>query len=204
MKRSRRWLMAAAAFVLGGSLAALSLAGPKVEEPGLTVELAIPVCTMRGELPDARTIQFGGRDFYNEFKEGSHFHAVVTNVSGIPLRVWRKWCGWGYDNLKLEMVGSDGEVIPLFQKGKMWTYDAPDYSPVESGEHYVVDICFAPKQWQKPHLELVKPAADGTIGLRAVYEIEADAETEKFGVWTGRVVSQELRVLVADLSEKEK
>lgn len=204
MKRSRRWLLAAATFAMGGSFAALSLAGPKVEELGLTVELAIPVCTMRGELPDARTIQYGGRDFYSEFREGSHFHAVVTNVSGKPLRLWRKWCSWGYDNLKLEMIGSDGEVIPLSRKSKVWTHNVPDYSPVESGEHYVVDIRFAPEHWKKPHLELVKPAADGTIGLRAVYEIEPDAQTEKDGVWTGRVVSKELRVLVADVSAQKK
>src|SRR5690348_12414218 len=103
MKRSRRRFTVIVIVALGGSLAALSLAGPKGEEPQLVVELAVPVSTIRGELPDARTVRYGGRDFYNDFEEGSHFHAVVTNVSGKRLRLWRKWCSWGHNNLKLEM-----------------------------------------------------------------------------------------------------
>ena len=199
----KRYLRCLTAVALGGSLAGWGLAGPKTEEPGFSVDLSVPVCTMRGERPDARDIMYGGRDRYNGWKEGSNFHAVVTNASGKPLRLWREWCRWGYNTLKLEMIGSDGEVIPCFRAGMTWTFDVPDYSPVAPGEHFVFDIDFEPKEWEKPHLELVKPAADGTIGLRAVFEIKPDAESEKHGVWTGRVVSRELRVVIVNASEKK-
>jgi len=36
-----------------------------------------------------------------------------------------------------------------------------------------------------------------------VFEIKPDAESEKHGVWTGRVVSRELRVVIVNASEKK-
>ena len=60
MKRSRRWLAAIVIVTMGGSLAAMSLAGPKVEESGLVVKLVIPACMARGGLADTRTVRYWG------------------------------------------------------------------------------------------------------------------------------------------------
>ena len=129
---------------------------------------------------------------HRSVNEGDHFHVLVTNVSGKPIRLWTDRFSWGYDNLSFELIGDDGKVTRIVKKPKEYDKNFPDWLELEAGGSYVLNVDWFSEQgrgvWENV------PAAGGKakptlVRLRAVYESMPDDESRKLDVWTGKILS---------------
>ncbi len=118
-----------------------------------------------------------------------HFYVVVTNTSGEPIRLWREWCSWGYFNLSFVVTGEGEKAVAVTKKPRGWDRNVPDWSIVPPGGHMVFEVAFDEAIWQNAPLPAGgRPRA---IEMKAIYEVPADDEARKHGVWSGRIVSPE-------------
>jgi hypothetical protein len=125
---------------------------------------------------------------HRSLNDGDHFHVLVRNVSDQSIRLWTDRYSWGYSNLSFEIVGDDGKMTPVRKKPRGWDKNYPDWLELKPGDTYVLNVNFnVADVWDNP------PKASGAkptqLKLRAVYEIEADEQSAKLGVWTGKVQS---------------
>jgi hypothetical protein len=75
------------------------LSGDRSAQPPPSAPLAVRI------VPTSNTEKLGpGIELYGPEQ---HFHVVITNASGGPIRLWREWCRWGYFNLAF-VVAEEG------------------------------------------------------------------------------------------------
>lgn len=120
---------------------------------------------------------------------GDHFHVLVKNISDQPLRLWSEHFSWGYENLTFEEITEDGKVRTIQKNPGEWSKNFPDWLELKPDDTYVLNVKFAaPGVWENPPQAKAgeKPTK---IKLRAVYQISPDKESNRLGVWTGKVVS---------------
>ena len=164
-------------FALGFLLTAMNAAGEDIPDPmaAAKVSIAVPV-----------------RNGHKSLNDGDHFHVLLTNVSGKPLRLWTDRYSWGYANLSFELVDEAGKVTRIAKKPRGWSKNYPDWLEVEAGGSYVLSVDWTSEQgrglWENA------PSAMGRerptlVKIRAVYEVQLDDESRKLGVWTGKVTS---------------
>jgi hypothetical protein len=142
--------------------------------------------------PVAISIAVPKHHAHRSLNTASHFHALVTNTSDKPVRLWTDRFSWGYDNLSFDLIGDGGEVVRITKNPRDWTKNYPDWLELAPGETYVLNVDFfsdAGKEiWDNP------PVAEGAakpklLKLRAVYEISPDTQSKELGVWTGKITS---------------
>ena len=171
------------------TLAALSLcapawAGEGGAQPALAVRIVSPD-RHRGEGPQLITLH----------QPSQQFHVVVTNVSGKPLRLWREWCSWGYYMLSFRVTGEDGETVTVKKAARGWSKNYPDWNLLQPGDHMVYEVSFDKKTW--PNGPLPQEGKLREVKMSAVIEVEADAESKREDVWTGKVASPERTYKIA-------
>jgi len=145
------------------------------EESPISVSIAIP------------TERSTNRILYYRDKT-THFHVIVSNISDKPQRIWHEGCSWGYYGLSFEFADEHGKKWTANKKQKPWRRNFPDWWILEPHESFVLDVHFGdsviwegfPKIGENPQ----------TVTMRAVFEFKPDDESEKNGIWTGRVFSQ--------------
>jgi hypothetical protein len=116
-------------------------------------------------------------------------YVVITNTSGSPVRLWREWCSWGYFNLSFVVADERGRTATVTKRPRGWDKNFPDWSIVPPGDHMVFAVSFDASIWQGAPLP--ERGGSRTIKMRAVYEVSADEEAKKRGVWIGRISSPE-------------
>ena len=130
------------------------------------------------------------------YKKSEHFYVVITNVSGNPIRLWREWNSWGYDNLSFVLVGSTGRNTVISKRPiGAWAKNSPDSAILAPGDHMVIEVTFDDETAQGETMWLNAPAPETgdplQIKMKAVYAIVANRDTKKYGIWTGRAFSPE-------------
>jgi hypothetical protein len=123
------------------------------------------------------------------YRASSHFHVVVTNVSGEPVRLWKEWCSWGYFNLSFVATAEGGRPVTVVKQPRGWDKNYPDWEVVPPGGHHVREVTFDPATW--PDVPLPEPNRSKPVRMKAVFSIRPDNEAKEHGVWTGQVSSPE-------------
>lgn len=146
-----------------------------------------------GKAPIALSIAIPVHHGQRSLNEYNQFHVLVTNVSDKPVRLWTDRYSWGYDSLSFELLQGDGKVTPIIKKPRGWDKNFPDWLELQPGESYVLNVEFYSARGQAIW-ENVPSAAEQAnkpmlVKLRAVYEIRPDEQSQKLGVWTGKVES---------------
>lgn len=116
----------------------------------------------------------------------SPFQVVVTNMSDTKQKLWKEWCSWGYFNISFEVVLKDGTKCRITKKMRAWTRNGPDYLIVEPQNHFVYNVRFADDIWQG----FPEQMSAQDVKINAIIEIEPDEKSQKLGVWTGRIESE--------------
>ena len=128
----------------------------------------------------------------------SHFHVLVTNISDVPQRIWQDWNSWGWFNLRFEFVEAGRRVIRAAKTGHVWSGNAPICWTLAPHEVHVFDVYFADpeKGWDGfPPLEKTERKY---FTITAIYETGESAESKAQRVWTGKIASEPLNVLLVD------
>jgi len=118
-----------------------------------------------------------------------NFDVVLTNGTRKPIRLWSHFCSRGYENLSFESRDAGGTLSKVTINGIAWTEDGPFWTEIPPGEHFVINVKFDNVLWTATPGRV--PEWHHPYKLRAIYEIPPDDETAKYGVWTGRVSSDE-------------
>lgn len=116
----------------------------------------------------------------------SHFHAVVTNISDKPVRLWREWCSQGYFNLTFRLTDANSKTFIGKKLGRGWDKNFPDYVELGADEHFVIDV-YPLRDWENFTPVFTTEATKAK--LQAVYEIKPDTDSKKYNVWSGRIES---------------
>jgi len=130
----------------------------------------------------------GWRHIFYGVPKGWHLPVLLTNKSTQPINVWEPTNSWGYDALSLEVTptNSNGPAQSFKHREIMaWTANAPMFSVLKPGESIVFDV-----DPGDPHWEGVKWGPGDRYRIRAIYSVEPTQESNKIGVWTGRIASE--------------
>ncbi len=117
---------------------------------------------------------------------------VVTNVSAAPVRVWRDWCSWGFQQLSFEITDDAGHSWTVSRKDHPFFKNYPDYWTLGPGEPLVLNIALTTDLWESPEAAGALPIADlkgKAVTMRAIFAASADDQSRENNVWTGRVTS---------------
>ncbi|BDS05709.1 hypothetical protein NT6N_07490 [Oceaniferula spumae] len=140
------------------------------------------------ELVPSRSSEGKGAVLYAT-KPLDRFYIVLRNVSGKDQRVWREWCSWGYDNVRLTAELEDGTKVTLTKAPKDWDKNYPDAFLVPAGQPYVIEVHLAGAIWKG-----VDKLPKTPFKLTVTYEIKKTPEAEQKKVWTGSAASKPLTV----------
>lgn len=187
-------LRSAAVLVVSLHVAVLSAAEPDARQDASTEAVEVKPESLRVSfaLPkrgDARTLSLG--------ESAAEFHVVLTNISSEPVRLWKEWCSWGYFNLTFELEFDDEKPVPVEKTERGWDKNFPDFVEIPPGEHFVLPVRLTADVWK---FDFVKRggAEPRRARLRAVYAVEPDDQSRAHGVWTGRVESHAIEVMLHD------
>ncbi|MBK1829801.1 hypothetical protein JIN77_03630 [Verrucomicrobiaceae bacterium R5-34] len=154
----------------------------------LAAEEAKPAADWRIELVPSRYSTGKGAVLYAT-KPLDTFYIILHNTSGKDLRLWRDWCSWGYDNLRLEATLADGQVVRLSKRAKEWDKNYPDVFTVAAGKSYVLEVHLGGQLWQG-----VKQLPEEPFQLVVHYQIDPSKEGERRKIWIGKLRSEPLTV----------
>ena len=157
-------------------LCSVGLLHLRAAESPLSISIAVPIHT------NDRTIYFGD-------KTKPHFPVIVTNTSTEPVRFWQEWCSWGYNALSFELTDKDGKTWIARKVGRqIWRRNFPDCWTLLPKESLVIDVFFADTEiWEGFPLD--REGHPHYYTMRVICSVQAEEDSRKLGVWTGRIVS---------------
>jgi hypothetical protein len=160
------------------SVAANGESAKKEAKPELKVSIAVPVW----------------KEHRTWWWSSGHFHVVVTNISDKTIRLWDDYCPNGYGSLSFNMVGSDGKASFVKKKARnARRASLPEYQALEPGDCMVIEV--NPEQWDGFPAGPA-PGKKVELDLQVVFEVQADQDAKRLGVWTGRIESKGMRHFV--------
>ena len=182
-ERSAHWLNAMTSQVILILLVVFNVTGGSAaEDSPLSVSLAIP------------SHADGRRYLRQQHRPPSHFHAIITNNSDKPQKVWEESCSWGYHALSFEVMDEAGKITDAKKRPIDFTVNFPRWHELEPGESLVVNVHFAETNWWNGFPQPQR--GEQTVTMRAVFTVSADAESRKHGVWSGRIKSAARKVTI--------
>jgi hypothetical protein len=177
MKSVHAWLLAVLALPLGRVCSAA--------DRGLDVAIIIP---HRDDHP--------GYLAWGNAERRPHFHVLLTNTTDQPKRLFQEWCSWGYYALTFAFTDEHGETFPARKGPHAWTMNFPDYWTVPAHESLVIDVYFADREEWGDSFWLSPGHPKGEVTLKAIYQVRPDGESEKLGVWTGKIESKPVKCVI--------
>ena len=116
----------------------------------------------------------------------------MTNTSSETLKLWKDWNTWGFFNLNM-VWEVEGKTHSIRKKTPTaWDGDFPDFWVAMPGETIVLEVDMSTGEWDGiPDLYGEKIKAS----LKATYENKTDGLARKFGIWVGKVESNEIEVV---------
>jgi hypothetical protein len=151
---------------------------------GSDAESAISVSIAVVEKPDTDGVRTRLIQWYDR---RSHFHVIVSNVSGKTQRILREDCSEGYFALTFEFTDDSGKKWVSRKKGEFFKNN-PVFWILEPGESIVLDVYFGDlKTWEG--FPIPDRGLDRTLTMRAIFEIPPGQYSRKVGIWTGRITS---------------
>ncbi|MCI0539586.1 MAG: hypothetical protein L0Z50_30620 [Verrucomicrobiales bacterium] len=157
------------------------------DDPAISVAIVVPRDGGHGE----RRVTY--RNSGTEWDRAAHFHAIVSNRSEKPQRIWQEGCSWGYFALSFEFTDEAGKKWEAKKGMTPFVMNRPAYWSLEPSESTVLEVYFAdPDIWK----DFPRPdnGSKVVVSMRAIFEIRSTPESTKHDVWTGRVVSEARRI----------
>lgn len=139
---------------------------------------------------DAKNATEYQNHWINLYREDTHFHVVITNISNEPKRLWETWNSWGWYNLTFEILDNQGKILHILKKKSHgWSKNYPSFIRLQAGEYFIIDVNLERSDWGLPFLDKEKEG-NFEINLKAIYEIPEDKETKEHNIWTGKIESE--------------
>ena len=111
-------------------------------------------------------------------------------------KIFQEWCSWGYFTRSFSaksVGGKAGNFIIKRNPNKIWTKNYPATHSLNKGEFTITSADLCDGTWIS---EPVLPLEDMELRLTGHLEIRADAETGKQKVWTGKLSTRPLVIIM--------
>jgi hypothetical protein len=187
MRTSSFRILVLAMIVLGLS-SAMSGATARQEEPP-------PAASPRtAQVPQSLTVEIACPEHFHRrvLAPEQGFLVVVTNTSKEPVRVWRDWCSWGYQQLTFEITDDAGKSWVIRRKDHGFFKNYPDFWTLGAGEPLVLSIALKADLWESDRAGDSLPVADlkgKAVTIRALFAAAEDDASRENKVWTGKIAS---------------
>jgi cytohesin len=133
-------------------------------------------------------------------RHDSHFDVHVTNQSDKPIRIWSEWWVPALNALHFRITEKDGKPW-MMQRTRV--DHADEYLPktvsIAVGATYVWRV--EPTQFfygERAWTPMLEPNSGEDVTIVPIFEIKADAQGKKQGVWIGRVEGEPVTVRVVN------
>ena len=142
-------------------------------------------------VPEGRSDQGARISWGDDSKR--NFYVVLTNTTDKPRRVFNTWNSWGYQAISFEFTLSPETKINVSMKPQRFTKNVPSTFTIPPNGHQVFPITLNEAWDEKPNFG---KAGRIMVKMRIVYELSETTESKENGVWTGRIESEQYRVVV--------
>jgi ankyrin repeat protein len=129
------------------------------------------------------------------------FEVVFTNRSAKPIRLWSECCQLGYETLSFRCEGGNGQSSLMSKRGRHswdWKNTPPQTITIPARGTFSWKVnpsrIWGDFEWKG----VPEPNTGKAIKFSAIFEIKSTDAANKHGVWTGRVISEPVEVLVVD------
>lgn len=142
-----------------------------------------------------RPLAAAGRTGIRIVDSESHFHVVLTNGSGQPIRLWEKWNSLGYYNLSFDLLDADGKLIGEMNKlPKAWGKNYPSFLVLKPNQHHVIDVYLNPELWSVPIKPIPAKNRSKQCSLIVKYSVEETPAANKNEVSCGTLRSEPIDI----------
>ncbi len=133
---------------------------------------------------------------------GEAFDVAITNYSDHPIRIWEEMCQAGHRSLRFRVKSADGDTSIIEKRDvtadawlnfSQWTATIPPKGSQTRKVNFS-EFFWGQRAWQN----VPEPNSGEKIEIKAVFEIAPSDEAKTNGLWTGRVESSPLKVLVVN------
>lgn len=133
---------------------------------------------------------------------GEDFEVAITNHSDRPLKIWEEMCQPGHRSLMF-WVKRAGENASIVQKRDVsvdvWSRYPPRTRTIPPNGSQTRKLNFSDFFWgEKAWQNVPEPNGKEKIEIKAVFEVASTDEAKNNEVWTGKVESSPLAVLVVN------
>jgi len=165
---------------------------------GAAVFCALHLCCERGLANEEKNLLIeiitprdaAGNDY---LPHGEAFEVRLTNGSAQPVVIWDDQCEPGHRALSFRVKGADGQVQTVQNRSAaatVWTNYPPKTVMIPPGKTVSLKVNLSDFFWgERTWLNVPEPNTGDKIEVSAFFEVQATEESEKFGVWTGRIES---------------
>lgn len=114
-----------------------------------------------------------------------HVTAVIKNTGTATARAWKSSNSWGWGNLSICVLFTDGKLAQIHRKQADFTRNAPDFASLCPGGELKRPVTLDDGWWE------VGSGADLSKAkyFCAVYTIHETKEAKEYSVWSGVAVS---------------
>lgn len=187
----------------------------------LAVILLAVLCVAPAQNPDHAGLQVSiAVPFHNgkrviDYPLNSHFHVVISNVSGRRQRLWHPSSQAGWGSLVFEVTDAKGKTWRVRKKPKRWLGNYEAYLELEPRDSLVIDVELTKQDlwvgeeqiegsYVPRSLDIGFPHASQTgelFTMRAIYQNPGTIASARRGVWVGLVASKEDHYLFRNRTE---
>jgi ankyrin repeat protein len=129
------------------------------------------------------------------------FSVVFSNRSQTPIRLWDAHCEPGYETLSFRFEDDDGtpsRMHPLPRHSRDWKNKPPATLTIPAGATLSWRVRPSSIWGGRIWTGVPEPNTGKPVSLTAVFEIKPGGLATDHGVWTGRILSDAVAVLVSD------
>lgn len=119
------------------------------------------------------------------------FYVILTNTTKESQRVFETSNSWGYQSISFELILSSGKTEQVSMKPQVFTRNFPSTFTIPSRGHYVFPIILN-DDWHG--IQNLRKDGRAEASMKAIYELSETIESKENAVWTGKIVSEALKV----------
>jgi hypothetical protein len=114
---------------------------------------------------------------------------VLRNAGVETIRVWRRGYSWGDRTISF-IVQTGSETQKFIEKTQSYTRNVPAYDTLAAGQKVEIRFDLSDGFW----LPQWEPGGAKGGTLTATYKVKPTPESAKYGVWTGEIVSEPVKL----------
>jgi hypothetical protein len=150
-----------------------------------------------GVKPAQLSAELRGHDnrqpIFRERYRGPVFFLLTAQQDKI--KIFQEWCSWGYFTrwYSARQIGGKAKDYVIKRRSRGWTKNFPATHELKKGQFIINSTDLCDGSWL---VEPALPKKDLQLKLTGHFEIKPDKESDKQKVWTGKLSTKSIEIIV--------